>query len=87
MPSLKGMPGPSIAGLSGDTQPVSAELYKHISGVHAATSRVASIREAAANPTTTDIAPGDAHLWKNTTSGQLRLWANDGGTLKSVLFS
>lgn len=39
------------------------------------------------DPTTTNISAGTAKLWKNTTSGQLKLWANDGGTMKSVLLS
>ena len=39
---------------------------------------------AAANPTTSDIPAGQCKLWLNTTSGQLRLWANDSGTMKSV---
>lgn len=46
-----------------------------------------SFKSASADPTTTDITAGNAMLWKNTTSGELRLWANDGGTLKSVLLS
>lgn len=37
-----------------------------------------------ADPTTTDIPTGYTMLVKNTTSGVLKLWANDGGTLKSV---
>ena len=40
-----------------------------------------------ADPTTSDIAVGTGKLWKNTTSGQLKLWANDGGTMKSVLLT
>ena len=40
-----------------------------------------------ADPTTTDIPASVATLWKNTTTGELRLWANDGGTMKSVLLT
>lgn len=40
-----------------------------------------------ANPTTDDIPSGTAALWKNATSGEVRLWYNDGGVLKSVLLS
>lgn len=36
------------------------------------------------DPTSTEIASGKWMVWKNTTSGDLKLWANDGGTLKSV---
>lgn len=39
---------------------------------------------AAANPTTSDIAAGTWRLQKNTTSGVLSVWANDGGVMKSV---
>jgi hypothetical protein len=38
----------------------------------------------AADPTTSNIAAGRYAMYKNTTSGLLKLWANDGGTLKSV---
>lgn len=39
---------------------------------------------AASDPTATEIPAGFVKLYKNTTSGVLKLWANDGGTLKSV---
>lgn len=42
---------------------------------------------AAADPTATEIPAGQWALYKNTTSGDLKLWANDGGTLKSVLLT
>jgi hypothetical protein len=41
----------------------------------------------AANPTISDIASNSARLVKNTTNGEVRLWVNDGGTMKSVLLS
>ncbi len=37
-----------------------------------------------ANPSTVDLTAGQSRLVKNTTSGVLSLWANDGGTMKSV---
>lgn len=37
-----------------------------------------------ADPSTLDLAVGGVALYKNTTSGVLKLWANDGGTMKSV---
>lgn len=46
--------------------------------------RATSFISAAADPTTTDIAAGEWAMYKNTTSGTLKLWANDGGTMKSV---
>jgi hypothetical protein len=38
----------------------------------------------AGNPTTSDIPAGYAQLWKNTSTAAVKLWVNDGGTLKSV---
>jgi len=40
-----------------------------------------------ADPTTVDITTGLSRMVKNSTSGDLRLWANDGGSMKSVLLS
>ena len=37
-----------------------------------------------ADPTTSDIAAGTFALVKNTTGGGVKLWFNDGGTMKSV---
>ena len=37
-----------------------------------------------ADPTTTDIPASVATLWKNTTTGDLKLWANDGGAVAPV---
>jgi hypothetical protein len=41
----------------------------------------------AANPTTTDLSAGRAGVWKNSTTGVVSLWYNDGGTMKSVALS
>lgn len=38
----------------------------------------------AGNPTTSNIASGQWALYKNTSSGVLSVWANDGGVMKSV---
>ncbi len=38
----------------------------------------------AGNPTTSDIAASTWAVYKNTSSGALSLWANDGGVMKSV---
>ncbi len=34
-------------------------------------------------PTTSDIAAGSWAVYKDTTSGDIRVWTNDGGTMKS----
>lgn len=38
----------------------------------------------ASDPVAANITAGTAKLYKNTTSGLVKLWYNDGGTLKSV---
>ena len=60
----------------------------HMSATEAArVTATMSINSAAADPTTTNITAGNWALYKNTTSGLLKLWANDGGTMKSVLLA
>jgi hypothetical protein len=46
-----------------------------------------TVTSSSSDPTTSDIAAGKAAIWKNTTSGLLKLWSNDGGTMKSVLLT
>ena len=36
------------------------------------------------DPTSTDITDGAFGVWKNSGTGTIKLWANDGGTMKSV---
>ena len=38
----------------------------------------------ASDPTGANIPSGSCAVYKNTTSGLVKLWANDGGTMKSV---
>ncbi len=38
----------------------------------------------ATDPGTTGVPNGTWSIWKNTTSGLVKLWANDGGVMKSV---
>jgi len=42
---------------------------------------------AAVDPGTGGVPSGTWSVWKNTTSGQVRVWANDGGVMKSVLLT
>ena len=37
-----------------------------------------------ADPGTTNVPNGTWAVWKNTTSGIVKLWVNDGGVMKSV---
>lgn len=41
----------------------------------------------ATDPGVTGVPSGTWSIWKNTTSGQVKVWANDNGTLKSVLLT
>lgn len=41
-------------------------------------------RSRTTDPGTSDISSGLWGVWKNTTSGAVKLWVNDGGTMKSV---
>lgn len=49
--------------------------------------RVTSVIQLATDPTTTEIGTNQWAIYKNTTSGNVKLWANDGGTMKSVLLT
>lgn len=40
------------------------------------------LNSGSADPTTSDYASGIGGWWKNTTSGEIRFWINDGGTMK-----
>lgn len=40
------------------------------------------LQSKAGDPTTSDIAAGKAAVFKNTSLGEIRLWVNDGGTVK-----
>lgn len=44
-------------------------------------------RVSESDPVPSDIKEGGAKIWKNTTSGTVKLYYNDGGTLKSVTLS
>lgn len=45
---------------------------------------VDSYYTSASDPTATDIPDGFSGVWKNSTSGTIKLWANNGGTFVSV---
>ena len=46
--------------------------------------RTTTVVSKAGTPSTSDIAAGQWAVYKDTTGGTVRLWANDGGTMKSV---
>lgn len=76
--ALTAGPHNTLAGLQGG---VPTEYY-HLTLTQQ--TRVAGFISAAADPTAANIASGQWALYKNTTSGLVKLWVNDGGTLKSV---
>jgi hypothetical protein len=41
----------------------------------------------ASDPTTANITDGAFGMWKNSGTGLLKLWANDGGTMKSIVLT
>ena len=47
-------------------------------------SATVAITSKAGTPTTTDIPSGNWAIYKDTSGGTLKLYANDGGTIKSV---
>jgi len=53
-------------------------------GTGSARSLEVSFYTAASDPTSTDITSGCFSVWKNSGTGIVKLWANDGGTMKSV---
>lgn len=63
----------------------SAGEYNHLTNLQLA--RATTVINKAGAPTTTDIAAGTWAIYKDTSGGTVRLWANDGGTMKSVLLS
>ena len=53
-------------------------------GTGAARSLEISFYTSASDPTSTDITDGCFSVWKNSGTSTIKLWANDGGTIKSV---
>ena len=61
----------------------SAGEYNHLTNLQL--SRATTVISKSGLPTTSDIAAGQWAVYKDTSGGAtLRLWANDGGTMKSV---
>ena len=54
----------------------------HLSATEQA--RVSGVISKAGDPNTTDIAAGTWALYKNTSTGAIRLWTNDAGVMKGV---
>ena len=63
----------------------SAGEYNHLNNTQLA--RATTVINKAGAPTTAEIAAGTWAIYKDTSGGTVRLWCNDGGTMKSVLLS
>jgi len=46
--------------------------------------RATTVLSLSSDPTTSEIGASEWALYKNTTSGDVKLWTNDGGVMKSV---
>lgn len=57
--------------------------YK-IKGVYC---KITLFHSSSIDPTVTDVPPNSYRMWKNTTTGAVKFFVNDGGTLKSVTLS
>ena len=53
-------------------------------GTGSARSLEISFYTSSSDPTSTDITSGCFSVWKNSGTGTIKFWANDGGTMKSV---
>lgn len=69
---------------SGAPGAISARYSFSSTGANFLSPLTSTFQSLSADPSTLDLAAGQCRLIKNTTSGSLRLWANDGGTIKSV---
>ena len=81
--------GSSIADLANHTHALLGSILGsgqyHISATEQARVTAAIVTNTkSGSPTTTDIPAGNWALYKDSSAGTLRLWANDGGTMKSV---
>lgn len=66
-------------GAAGDRQHLTSAQLSSLSGIGSLV-----LNSKASDPTTSDITAGTAKLYKNTSTSAVKLWVNDGGTLKSV---
>jgi hypothetical protein len=62
------------------------EYYHLTAAEHATltTTGILTLYSKAGDPTTADVTASTAKLYKNTSSGAVKLWVNDAGTMKSV---
>lgn len=80
--SLTSGPHNSLSGLQGGV----AGQYFHLTSAEYTDLQAGRLimNSKATDPNATDIPASRAAVYKNTTSGLVKLWVNDGGTFKSV---
>jgi len=78
--ALTAGPHNDLAGLQGGT----ATEYYHLTATEHTNLQTNLMISQAADPTTAQLTASRWRIYKNTTSGLVKLWVNDGGTLKSV---
>jgi hypothetical protein len=81
--------GSSISDLANHTHALLGNIlgsgqYHLSSTEQARVTATVAINSKAGAPTTTDIPSGNWAIYKDTSGGTLKLYANDGGTIKSV---
>lgn len=69
-------------------QSVAGTGSSHLSTTEAARVTVTmTMQSSASDPTTANITASNWAIYKNTTSGLVKLWVNDAGTMRSVTIS
>ncbi|MGO4741099.1 hypothetical protein AB4099_31555 [Bosea sp. 2KB_26] len=88
--ATKGLPGSDTPVLQPGTAVLNPLYFIFLAALLAALNdRIAatSLTTSPGAPGAADIPSGDIRIWKNTGAGTVRLYVNDGGTLKSVLLN
>ena len=77
-----------VVQIDGVTYRGTAGLYtipsQFLATAQAAGLELQTCKSASGAPTAANIPPGTSEIWKNTGDGTVKLYYNDGGTLKSV---
>lgn len=74
--------------LHSSLQSVAGTGSSHLSTTEAArVTATMTMNSSASDPTTATITASNWAIYKNTTSGLVKLWVNDAGTMKSVLIA
>lgn len=80
----------SPVNMTGDRPVFDTTFYAFLSSLVLALNEAIAARQmvtSAGAPTASDVPDGEFRVWKNTGAGTVRLFVNDGGTLRSTLLS